>query len=61
MIRRLEIVRLGALERDPSLPEWLAAALERRLGIPAVVGPSLDLREEWGTPGHFAALRRAVH
>lgn len=49
--RRVEIVRVGPLDGEEELLDWLAGALEARLGAPVSAGEPLELREEWRDAG----------
>lgn len=55
--RRLAILPLGPMARDPGLPAWLARELAAELGLAAEVHPAAPLRSAWsaGAPERYSA------
>jgi archaemetzincin len=58
--RRLVLLPVGALERDPGLLDWLAAELERCLGVRTERGAALPIRPEWLDDGRGQLDSNAV-
>jgi predicted Zn-dependent protease len=58
--RRLVLLPVGPIERDPGLLDWLATELEQRLGVRTERGAELPLRPEWLDAEHGQLDSNAV-